>query len=87
MSDWIKKAYQNTQKQKEQAFKTRYKMALKIHAKRMIKKMNAEAIDVDKFMYDADKGEWRVASPEEIEMIKAHRAEMAKNKEQSTTKA
>jgi hypothetical protein len=87
MGDWAKKAYQNTQKQKEATFKTRYKMALKIHAKRMIKKMNAENIDVDKYMFDADKNEWRVATPEELEMIKAYRAEKALKASESTTEA
>lgn len=83
MGDWVKKAYTNTLKQKEATFKTRYKMALKIQARRIIKKMNAESIDVDKYMFDTEKNEWRLASPEEVEMIKAHRAEKALKESES----
>lgn len=65
-AEWALKAEQNRLRQIERNRKAIYNIAVKLHAKRMIERMNREVMDPSKVIYDPDKKQWRKITEEEL---------------------
>lgn len=65
-AEWALKAEQNRLRQIERNHKAIYNIAVKLHAKRMIDRMNREVMDPSKVIYDPEKKEWRKITEEEL---------------------
>ena len=80
-AEWASKMAMNHKQQIQDRYNARYNLALKLHAERMIARMNREAIDLDKVIFDPDTRTWRLLTDEEKLANQMARAEITKKSE------
>jgi hypothetical protein len=81
-AEWAMKVEMNRRQHLKEAEIARYKLSLRIHARRAIARMNKEVLDPEKVMFDPITRQWRLLSDEEKlanQMAKAELAEKEAN--------
>lgn len=77
-AEWAMKSELNRREQKNDVIKARHALAVKLHAKRMIARMNREVLDPEKVMFDPETRQWRLLTDEEKLVNQMAKAELAK---------
>lgn len=80
-AEWAMKSEVNRIERQRETEKARYKLAVKLHAKRMIARMNKEVLDPEKVMFDPQTRQWRLLTDDEKLANQLAKAELAKKED------
>lgn len=79
-AEWAMRMEVSRIERQRETEKARYRLAVKLHAKRMVARMNREVLDPEKVMFDPITRQWRLLSDEEKLANQMARAELNASK-------